>query len=254
MWTLREAEAMRRAGTWPTAGNVVAAIAGLQLWLDASAPETLFDATTGGSLVAADGSVARWEDKSGNGRHATQSTSGNRPLRKTNQQNGLGALLFDGSNDTLALPSVTIPASHTVFSVFVRATASIHSIALGSEVEPGNVRYSAWWFTDNIVYSNSNGQFSTHGNASTSTGAFVMVDTRTATTSVVTRRNGSQLASVTSGSAVTNSASGTWTHVGSVGSTVHSGNLCEIIVYNTALSDTDRAAVESYLMTKWAIT
>ena len=238
--------------TWVT--FTPASITGLQLWLDASDAGTLFDATSGGSLVAADGAVARWQDKSGNNRHATQETSASRPLRKTAVQGGKDALRFDGSDDTLSLPSITIPASHTVFSVFGRATASIHSITLGSEVEAGVTRYSAWWFNDNVVYIKTNDDFSTHGSASTSTGAFLLVNIRTATTSVVTRRNGAQLASVTSGSAVTNASSGTWTHVGSVGTTVHSGNLCEIIVYNTALSDTDRAAVESYLMSKWGIT
>ena len=31
-------------------------------------------------------------------------------------------------------------------------------------------------------------------------------------------------------------------------------DICEIIVYNSALSNTDRAVVESYLMSKWGIT
>jgi hypothetical protein len=57
-----------------------ATISGLQLWLDAADSSTLFDATAGGSLVTTDGSaVARWADKSGNNRHATQSTSNARP-------------------------------------------------------------------------------------------------------------------------------------------------------------------------------
>ena len=70
VWTLREAEALKRAGTWPSLapGGVGA---GLQLWLDASDATTLYGATTGGSLVASDGGVARWEDKSGNSRHYT---------------------------------------------------------------------------------------------------------------------------------------------------------------------------------------
>jgi len=74
---------------------------GLGLWLDASDPSTLYDATTGGSLVAANGAVARLEDKSGNGRHLTQATLNNRPLRKTSVQNGRDALEFDGTNDFL---------------------------------------------------------------------------------------------------------------------------------------------------------
>jgi hypothetical protein len=51
------------------------------LWLDAADSSTLFDASVGGSLVADGGNVGRWEDKSGNARHAIQATSGNRPVR-----------------------------------------------------------------------------------------------------------------------------------------------------------------------------
>lgn len=55
-------------GTWTPADITTA------LWLDASDGTTLFNATTGGSLVVDGGTVRRWEDKSGNGRHATNST------------------------------------------------------------------------------------------------------------------------------------------------------------------------------------
>jgi len=71
------------------------------LWLDASDSSTLFDATSGGSLVAADGGVARIEDKSGNFRHFTQSSSTSRPLRRVSVQNGRDAVEFDGSNDIM---------------------------------------------------------------------------------------------------------------------------------------------------------
>jgi hypothetical protein len=252
MWTLREAQRFKGAGTWPRVA-VPLNIAGLEAWYDASDSATLFDATTGGSQVAANGAVARWEDKSGNARHATQSESGRRPVRKTAVQGGKDMLRFDGTDDSLVLSAITIPASHTVFSVFVRQTASIHSITLGGEGTPGDTRYSAWWFTDNVVYGKSNASFSTHGSDSTSTGAFVLVDTRSATTSVVTRRNSTQIASVTSGNAVTNAASGTWTTIGSIAGASHSGDIAEVIIFNTALSDTDRGVIESYLRTKWGI-
>jgi len=252
MWTLREAEAMRRAGTWPSSFVNPASIAGLQLWLDAADSATLFDATSGGSAVAADGGVARWEDKSGNARHATQSTAANRPARKTAIQGGKDVLRFDGSSKYFSLSSTTVPASHTVFFVFTRATSGIHSIGLANDAE-GQSRYAAWWFTDNIIYEKSNSDFSTQGTANTTTGAFLLTTTRNATTSIAVRRNASQVASVTSGSAVTNAASGTWDRVG-YNASYHNGDLCEIIAYNTALSDTDRANVESYLMSKWGIT
>jgi hypothetical protein len=72
------------------------------LWLDATDATTLYNATTGGSLVAADGEILRWEDKSGNARHATQGGAGLRPIRKTAIVNGLDVARFDGSNDYMS--------------------------------------------------------------------------------------------------------------------------------------------------------
>jgi len=255
IWTLREAEAMRRAGTWPTAFTSPTGLAGLQLWLDASDASTLFDATSGGLLVAADGGVARWEDKSGNGKHATQATSANRPLRKTNQQNGLDALLFDGSNDAFSFSSITIPNSHSVFQVYQRLTG-VESFGIANSTS-GNVRYASLWFTDGILYqiSNAPANFTTHGGSNAAAGYFVVSTIRNATTSIDVRRNGSSVASVTTGAGVTNAASGSWNAIGDRSqSNFHSGNLCEIIVYDSALSDTNREAVETYLLAKWGIT
>jgi len=68
-------------------------------WLDPGDTTTLFNATSGGSLPVADGAVLRIEDKSGNARHCTQSTSGAAAIRKTSALGGLDAIRFDGSND-----------------------------------------------------------------------------------------------------------------------------------------------------------
>jgi hypothetical protein len=227
----------------------VTSIPGLQAWFDASDASTLFDATSGGSLVAADGVVARWEDKSGNGRHATQATSGSRPIRKSNQTNGLDAILFDGTNDFLSLGSITIPASHSVFQVYQRL-GGVQSFGIAGIP----TRYASLWFSDGVLYQISNADFTTHGTSSDSTGYFLVSTIRNATTSIELRRNGSTVSLVTTGAGVTNAASGTWTLIGDrTAGNFHTGNLCEIIVYDTALSDANRSAVESYLMTKWGI-
>jgi len=99
------------------------------LWLDGSDASTLFDATTGGSLVAADGTIARWEDKSGNARHATQATVASRPVRKTAIQNGRDIARFDGTNDTI-LGSVRVVAGNAK-SVYVVARSTN---AVGNEI------------------------------------------------------------------------------------------------------------------------
>jgi hypothetical protein len=71
---------------------------GCDVAFDFSNPANLYDATSGGSLVAADGAIARSNDVSGGSAHATQGTSGNRPSRKVAVINGHDAALFAGGS------------------------------------------------------------------------------------------------------------------------------------------------------------
>jgi hypothetical protein len=259
VWTVREAEAMRRAGTWPFSppGGVGF---GLQLWLDASDAASLYNATTGGSLVSADGGVARWEDKSGNARHATQATSGSRPLRKTAIQGGKDVLRFDGSDDRLILSSgFAVPSSFTCFSVLQRkATGATKTMPFGhgDAATEGGAYPGGYWVGD-VTYHRSNtnsDRYTTHGSSDMRTGYLLMDTRRNGTTSVELRVNGASKGIVTTGEGITVAASGTIDAIGyKKDPTYHDGDICEIIIYNSALSDADRSAVESYLMSKWGI-
>jgi hypothetical protein len=90
-------------------------VQGCTMALDASTP-SMYDATSGGSLVAADGAVARWEDQSGNGNHVTQGTSGRQPTRKVSEANGYGSASFDGGDG--------LDSASGASSVFWSATAN----------------------------------------------------------------------------------------------------------------------------------
>jgi len=79
---------------------------GCDIAYDFSNPASLYDATSGGSLVASGAAIARAEDQSGNAAHMTQATAANRPLRIVAAQNGLDAARFDGSNDYLTAGDV----------------------------------------------------------------------------------------------------------------------------------------------------
>lgn len=248
------------------------AITGLQLWLDASDAGSLYDATSGGSLVAADGAVARWEDKSGNARHFTQSTSGKRPTRKTAQQNGLDALLFDGSDDCLNGGNFINGSSGlTIFCVVKRANTST-SHRLLHKVEDQNPGWAIGALSSGVVKAESYADASLgvgttrQSSASVNLSNFSLLQTTFpsgafSTTSM--RRNASTItmdSAITSGAgAETPSNSTALLLIGSnryqgVDYNLWNGNIAEIAIYNGALSDTDRAAVESYLMQKWAIT
>ena len=104
-------------------------IAGCLLWLKADAG-VYNDA---GSTLATDTqTVQQWNDQSGNGSHATQATSGKRPVYRTNVVNGLPALRFDASDD--ALTSITLSSTPwTIFVVYAqRGTHSTRRALSGS--------------------------------------------------------------------------------------------------------------------------
>lgn len=267
VWTLREAERFRRIAAWPVPFSPDT-VSGLQLWLDADDPSTLFDATSGGSLVAADGAVARWEDKSGNGRHFTQATSGSRPLRKTSQQNGKDTLLFDGSNDEM-VGSDFLDADTGSLVAFVvlrrNATGASHEILTKATDTAG------WYFgftnTDTLRLYNGNNSADTRVDTASSVSAssyslIFLSATAGSFHQPAYRKNGTLLSS----GSPSESGGGYRTPVNTsaavrLGSQIYNGvnyylfngNIAEVVLYNSALSDTDRAAVESYLLNKWGI-
>lgn len=278
VWTLQEQELLKRAGTWPTSVFNPLSITGLQLWLDAADSSSLYNATTGGSLVAANGGVARWEDKSGNARHFTQSDSAKRPARKTSQQNSLDTLLFDGSNDSLVggdyLDGNT--GGITAFVVLKRnATSVLHEILTKGTTNGGwvlrfdsinKINGSAW--TDG-TFANGTNRSTTNTVSATGYTSLTWRHTAGSFHQQAFWRNGSSLPMDSAAEAGTNARTlpnisdvmriGVQRYDGALGDGPgdyfnYNGNIAEILIYNSALSDTDRGIVESYLTTKWGIT
>ena len=75
------------------------------VWLDPSDPVTVFSDTAGTTPAGVGDPVARIDDKSGNGNHATQPTLAARPILR--EADGLRYLEFDGVDDYLQTPSIT---------------------------------------------------------------------------------------------------------------------------------------------------
>lgn len=87
------------------------------VWYDPSDFSTMFQDSAGTTPVTAvEQPVGKILDKSGRGNHASQSTSGSRPLLQQDG-NGLYHLTFDGSNDSLATASIDFSGTNKV-SVF----------------------------------------------------------------------------------------------------------------------------------------
>jgi hypothetical protein len=273
VWTLREAESLKQAGTWPIASVAPTQIAGLQLWLDAADASTLFNATTGGSLVAADGGVARWEDKSGNAAHATIASNG--PTRKTGARNGRDVLRFDGVNNFLQTGAISGLNSLTMTVFLVgsqRVTgATQRAVTLGygdfsatnsNESQQGVVAFesagSLVGFARNSVGS---GLAVPIGSRQTFTANELLVFGYTVDSSgalLAFKNAATPLSGVAgSGSSVVDTPSLHQTVTlgdNPVAASKLDGDICEVLIYNTRLSDVERNAVISYLLGKWGIT
>jgi hypothetical protein len=234
-------------------------VSGLQVWLDANVG--IFDAATGGGLVTTDSaSVARWEDQSGNANHFTQTASTNRPILKTSIQNGLNVLrlalnkLMVCSNNAIArnVGGVTVfavrkcAANPTSEQNIFRA-----NIATGS---PSRV-FFAVGFTSGKANAggrrlDASGFQGIASSSNVSTTAFEMQS------AVYDYTNADLFLYLND---VLEASSTTWQTSGNTSDTdsfqirvgALNGDIGEVIVYNRALTSTERESVWSYLNAKW---
>ncbi len=211
-------------------------IAGLALWMDASA----YNASTG-----------TWSDKSGNARDFSQGTVGNRPIVSAVTQNGRAILEFDGSNDQLIHSSNFLQVANcTLFAAFRRlggAYGGVISSASNADRSPG------------ILIDSSRGAI--RGFLNVAYSAPSAVDVFNITSGTVTNgtavmfTNGSEISTA----AVSNTldTSGTTTAIGSyrtAQANFLNAYIGEIIVYVQVLNVSQQKTVEGYLGKKWGIT
>lgn len=241
-------------------------IADLALWLDASDSTTLFDATSGGSAVAADGAVLRWEDKSGNDRHATQSVTGREPVRKTGIQNSLDILRFD--RDWMDL-GTQIPrsANYTTFIVLAPTQVSDSLVFILGARPTNGADIGCWGVMESIGSGNLNWRFGDDTNGSKGTVAVLAATTWALLsmryTAGDTDKDVWQDGALETPTILTSAASsctgtvnryqiGNHNDQTGVESRIYQGDIAEIVIYGRALNSTERGQVETYLQDKWA--
>ena len=276
------------SGVHRSAAQEIAAVAspteisGCAGWWDASRTDKMFNATTGGSLVADGGTVLRLEDLSGNGKHLIQATSGSAPSRQDGAKNGLPALNFAGTKSLAAGAAGDWNFLHntnggTVIAVIKPFdTADPQTFAYGVATNVGGASNSIGWslFFDDRYPGYFRNNHVSHYVMAGVTGQSVLSQERD---SAVSAANDFSLLSFTpfagssttagraamyvNGTATGNANSSALaptasnsTHaltVGTAGANSIAG-LAELIVFNTVLSAVDRARVEKYLQRKWS--
>jgi hypothetical protein len=230
------------------------------LILSLVATSGLYDATSGGSLVTADGSaVARWEDQSGNSNHATQSTSSERPVLKTNIKNGLPIIRFD--SDSMIFTSSIARSEYSVFIVCANSDATNGSIIF----KTGSPATYIGIITQSSYNVNGRNKFILSGsdNGSGNSGSLAFSGGTAGSNFIVgsclrgaSVANGgiAYLNNVSGTNVGTISGSQTYTGLGGYGSSLNlKGDIGEIAVYNRCVTESERLVIETYLKSKWAV-
>jgi hypothetical protein len=249
-------------------------ISGLSIWFDADDPRTLFSNTSGTTRATTDGnSVALWVDKSGNGRNASQSTSGYQPLLKTSVLNNRNVIRFDGSDDYLS--SVDLDLDYITMFVVTKLNTQTDSgnmaaVCGKSNQDPGrappynlfiygNVGDATYNYKSSFVSSTEAYPASYPYTNSQSTQNDSVFKLHTGRYDGTTRSyyiNGGFQSYTTAQSGVLykdNELFYIGIDVYSFLNRCFNGDIAEIIVYNSALSTTNRLKVEQYLQSKWGI-
>ena len=221
-----------------------------------------YDAMDSSSITLSGSDVTQWDDLSGNGRHATQTTSANRPKSGTRTINNKNALDFDGSNDYLLNNGVvasftgedkpftifmvsksdTTASDYIPWSLASSSSAVMRWISLGSSLF---VRDDADVQTQLQITGsyNTNNQFITWRSTGLNFTGYI---NKTLTNTGTAYNRGTFTMNVASIGALRNSSAPS-------GSFFWDGLIGEVIYYNRELTTTEVGQVHDYLSVKWGI-
>ena len=228
----------------PTSGSAGLPTANLLFW---------YDASDSGSLTLTGSAVTGWADLSGNGHNLAQANASFQPTLVDADQNGLDTISCD-ANDSMTTASITHGIGTGDFTLLFAlrkptdASGAFQGLLQFGTNNPG-INLSTGGQVNKITfYNTSENAFATVLVQST---AYVITLKRTSgqvscwVNSVADASN--PIANATSiGNAVLtlfNTTSGDW----------FEGSMFELAMYTSALSASDQATAETYLMNKWDI-
>lgn len=186
--------------------------------------------------------VSQWNDNSGYNNHLIQASVTEQPTFTSNAINtSLPALLFDGVNDTMALPaSITGFESMTFFVVYKRTANTSQAILSNGASTYMYLQYGSSFYIGN----NSKAGAMTTNTWYVRSGTGLSDGTGTEYFS-----NGASLGTVAGGTNVFNA----FRYVGTAGGAFLAGYIAEILIFDRVLNSTDRALVNGYLNSKYAV-
>lgn len=252
----------------------------MTLWTPSElSPARWFDFSNSASVTEVSGAISQVNDISGNADHLLQGTSTNKPTYTIAQQNGLNVATFDGINDFLSLASnFSLGTAHSIFVVAKNAATITNSSAAqvliqgGSYTAPSTTTslyvLGAGAYTGSltnerlisIVLANNNqvwGRGKTDANVS---GGFVLSSAYTTSgNNFLGRLNGTNdLATATTNGSFSSTNTRYPTIFRNVGANSGgvdpwNGEVWEILIFTSFLSQSETELIEGYAAWKWGI-
>ena len=208
---------------------------GISLWLDAADSSTL---TLSGS------NVTQWRDKSGNSRNATQVTAGNRPTYTSN------GVVFTASSSTFLDINVPFSTSHSVFLV-ARSTSGTNNYYYGRNVAGAGPTIIQYFTGTSIEYFDI-GERATFVTSPPTTSPFMLNFVRSFGSNVTGFYLGSSAFSISQTYSLNTTQP--WIYIGRSNATDYlNATIFEFMIFNSALSTTQRQDIEGYLALKWGL-
>lgn len=228
-----------------------------RLWTPASLrPSAWFDADDISTITLNSNNVSQWNDKSGNGRHASQSEATNQPAYTPNGLKGRTVLTF-GGNDFFSISSfienriisvmAVASSNNTLANHYIIDESNNNSYGGGLSLRFINTEVSSqvrFWGQDALPITDSPN--------TVPTGAASILGGVENTSERNTYLNGVASETVTPGTSSRSAANLRIGHSSLLGGFLD-GTIAEIVLVSAAISKADRQRIEGYLSHKWGV-
>lgn len=243
-------------------------VSGAALWLDSADQSTLFT-DAGVTPVTANGqAIYQWSDKSGNNRHAAQTTIGNRPTwaSPANGINGLGVVATNGSSQFFSANNSNtwglVYSGDFTISIIHKVNSSSGGVLLARDNGSGVVpKWMLGYGSNGVVGA---GKFGFHYNGGGFNGMVLVSWTPTVGQTyrfTATRAgndhyffiNGVQIGTVQTTASRPGNPSVAATIANAESSMWLNGQIGEIIIHESYLNSSQQSQISSYTQAKWGV-
>jgi hypothetical protein len=222
------------------------------LWLDASDSTTLFQ-SNGGAAAAADGDpVGYWLDKSGNNRHASQTSGSNKPTLKTAILNSKNIVRTNGTSSFMSISSTTMNGLFSLYLVVKKpSSAAVMELA---GISTANQAYLFENWLDSKTYFPFKASSTSSLNIFVSPvmdiySSFVLLNVSTDGTTGTLKRNNSSVSNTLDSTSI----SAVYDRLFRADNTFASQDVAETLWFQSAHDATTQGLINNYLNTKWGI-